>query len=357
LSSVLFAATSPTRQQTARPLRDRDRAFANRARGDRVAQADRQAAGRARCVPALSRRAAAVPGRLCTGAKGVSYLAGRFDTVRGVPHVAKLLDRACPRCGAPAGIKCRDRRNPRRSAASEHIARGWLDRRCPTCDAWPDEPCLTPSGRRSAKPHTARWQQRRQPAQRYGYARVAADRRDSDDDEIQALRAAGCVRVWTDRLPTVGDPTTTQRTQLLAYLRAEDVLVVWRLDRLACTALELAELVGALRARRIGLCSLDEDLDTTRPGGEQLFAAITAIARLHPVPGATHDNTTARAAPAHPSGAKGGRPRLLDEHAHARLRALYDAGEHTVDQIAAAFSVSRPTVYRSLKRTTSQNGL
>jgi excisionase family DNA binding protein len=35
---------------------------------------------------------------------------------------------------------------------------------------------------------------------------------------------------------------------------------------------------------------------------------------------------------------------------------MYDAGEHTIDQIAAAHGVSRPTVYRSLKRTrASQN--
>jgi DNA-binding MurR/RpiR family transcriptional regulator len=30
---------------------------------------------------------------------------------------------------------------------------------------------------------------------------------------------------------------------------------------------------------------------------------------------------------------------------------MYDTGEHTIDQIAAGHGVSRPTVYRSLKRT------
>jgi DNA invertase Pin-like site-specific DNA recombinase len=58
------------------------------------------------------------------------------------------------------------------------------------------------------------------------------------------------------------------------------------------------------------------------------------------------------------NGRNGGRPRLLDAQAHAAVRAMYDAGEQTIDQIAAAHGVSRPTVYRSLKRTRpSHNGL
>jgi DNA-binding MurR/RpiR family transcriptional regulator len=36
---------------------------------------------------------------------------------------------------------------------------------------------------------------------------------------------------------------------------------------------------------------------------------------------------------------------------------MYDAGEHTIDEIAAEHRVSRPTVYRSLQHTLpSQNG-
>jgi AcrR family transcriptional regulator len=36
---------------------------------------------------------------------------------------------------------------------------------------------------------------------------------------------------------------------------------------------------------------------------------------------------------------------------------MYEAGQHTIEQIAAEHGVSRPTVYRSLKRTQSQNHL
>ena len=202
-------------------------------------------------------------------------------------------------------------------------------------------------GRPSAKPHTARWQQPRQAAQRYGYARVAPE---PDRDEAAALRAAGCVRVWTERPPTSGyDTLTAERDRLLEYLHAEDVLVVWRLDRLALSVGELAEIAARLRKRRIELRSLGEDLDSTRPGAAQLFNAIAAIATLDARAGGARDGPATNVRSPR---RKGGRPRLLDEQAHAAVRAMYDARRHTIDEIAAAHGVSRPTVYRSLKRTT-----
>jgi hypothetical protein len=36
------------------------------------------------------------------------------------------------------------------------VARGWRERSCPTCKAWPGEPCRTPSGRAASQVHTAR---------------------------------------------------------------------------------------------------------------------------------------------------------------------------------------------------------
>ena len=109
-----------------------------------------------------------------------------------------------------------------------------------------------------------------------------------------------------------------------------------------------------LRARKIGLHSITDELDSTRPGGEQLFTAIAATAQLQPA--ADHAEHGRRRTPR--SGARhGGRPRLLDEQAHVAVRAKYKAGQHTIEQIAAEHGVSRPTVYRSLKRTQSQNPL
>lgn len=253
------------------------------------------------------------------------------------------------------GIKCRDLRRPKKTAKQEHIARGWLDRPCPSCHAHPGERCVTPSGREGADVHRARWEQPRLPAQRYGYAWIAPDEQDLEASQRDALRDAGCARVWVDRpLRVDAARAPGELAGLLAYLQPRDILVVWRLDRLARTSAQLADLAATLHARKIALCSITEHLDSTRPGGEQLFDAIAAVARLAPLADA---DGAARRDSTRPSARRGGRPPMLDEHAHAAVRAMYDAGEHTVDEIAAEHGVSRPTVYRSLQRTLpSQNG-
>ncbi len=254
--------------------------------------------------------------------------------------VDRSLDRECPRCGARAGIKCRDLRRPKKTAAT-HIARGWLDRRCPSCRAQPDERCRTPAGKPVA-PHRSRWEQPRLPAQRYGYAHASPD---DPYAELQrdALTTAGCIRIWTDRNRVSGD-RRSERGQLLAHLHPADILVVWRLDALADTTQQLAEIARVLQQRKIELRSESEQLDSTLPAA-QLFAAITAVAALSPT-----DTQPASGRPAG-AGRRGGRPPLLSADAHAAIRAMHDARTQTIDELAAMHGVSRPTIYRSLKRT------
>jgi len=127
----------------------------------------------------------------------------------------------------------------------------------------------------------------------------------------------------------------------LAYLRRADVLVVWRLNALADTAAELAEIVAEIDRRGIALCSETEQLDSSLAAGAQVFDAITAVAALSPVAAQAPDGPPRR----------GGRPALLSDEAHASIRSMHDAGTHTIDELAAAHSVSRPTIYRSLQRT------
>ena len=199
--------------------------------------------------------------------------------------------------------------------------------------------------------HRPRWEQPRLSAQRYGYLWIAPGEHELEQPQRDALCAAGCTRIWADRPSGVVADDPAERAQLLDYLQPRDVLVIWRLDRLARSATELANIAAVLRERNVALCSITESLDSARRGGEQLFAAIAAIAQLPPSTTDGGRTGTARA-----RGHTGGRPRLLDAQAHAAVRAMYDAGQHTVDQIAAAHGVSRPTVYRSLKRThPSQN--
>jgi DNA invertase Pin-like site-specific DNA recombinase len=97
-----------------------------------------------------------------------------------------------------------------------------------------------------------------------GYARVS-----TPDQKLSlqhdALERAGCERVFDD----LASGARTDRPGLaeaLAYLRAGDTLVVWKLDRLGRSMSHLIDKIGELASRGIGFRSLTENIDTTTPG-------------------------------------------------------------------------------------------
>src|SRR5207249_10579835 len=99
-----------------------------------------------------------------------------------------------------------------------------------------------------------------------GYARVSM--RDQHLDLQQdVLRQAGCTRIIVVRV----SGTVAERpglAKLKEILRAEDTLVVWRLDRLGRSLKDLIAWVAWLEQEGIGLRSLHEALDTTTSSGK-----------------------------------------------------------------------------------------
>jgi DNA invertase Pin-like site-specific DNA recombinase len=85
-----------------------------------------------------------------------------------------------------------------------------------------------------------------------GYARVSSrEERQVLDRQVDALRAAGCERIYDDH----GSGASADRPGLSAcldYLRRGDVLVVLDLDRLGRRAGELIRLVNELERRGVG---------------------------------------------------------------------------------------------------------
>ncbi|RML26168.1 Resolvase domain-containing protein, partial [Pseudomonas savastanoi pv. retacarpa] len=83
-----------------------------------------------------------------------------------------------------------------------------------------------------------------------GYARVST--RDQNLDlQLDALKRAGCERIYQD----VASGSKTARPaldELLGQVRAGDVLVIWKLDRMGRSLKHLVELVGNLIERKVG---------------------------------------------------------------------------------------------------------
>jgi len=109
-----------------------------------------------------------------------------------------------------------------------------------------------------------------------GYTRVSTAEQTAALQE-DALKAAGCSRIWAD----TASGTRTDRPQLTAlfdHLRTGDTLIVWRLDRLGRSLPHLIELIGDLEARGVGFKSVQENIDTTTPGGRLVFHVFGALA-------------------------------------------------------------------------------
>eukprot|EP00887_Chlorella_sp_A99_P003772 scaffold31.g3772.t1 len=111
-----------------------------------------------------------------------------------------------------------------------------------------------------------------------GYARVST--RDQNPAlQVDALKAAGCERIYQD----VASGVKTARPaldELLSQLRAGDVMVIWKLDRMGRSLKHLVELVGNLMERKVGLLSLNDPIDTTSAQGRFLFNLFATLAEF-----------------------------------------------------------------------------
>jgi DNA invertase Pin-like site-specific DNA recombinase len=111
-----------------------------------------------------------------------------------------------------------------------------------------------------------------------GYARVSTDDQKLDLQR-DALIKAGVQpnHIYEDKL----SGARSDRPGLDAVLKAArdgDTLVVWRLDRLGRTMVDLIKLVTDLEGRGVGFRSLTESIDTTTPGGKLIFHVFSALA-------------------------------------------------------------------------------
>lgn len=186
-----------------------------------------------------------------------------------------------------------------------------------------------------------------------GYARVST-REQHPESQHDALTDAGCDRIFVDRI----SGKLASRPQLdvaLTMLRAGDQLVITRLDRLGRSLGHLIALSEQLRDGGVELVVLQQGIDTSTALGRMFFQMIGAIAEFEAslLSERTKDGLEAARA----RGRTGGqRPKLGKRQAHL-ARLMYEEVDltgrrlHTVEQIAAEFGVSRPTIYRYLAKT------
>ncbi|MGI8608142.1 MAG: recombinase family protein [Candidatus Dormibacteria bacterium] len=177
-----------------------------------------------------------------------------------------------------------------------------------------------------------------------GYARVSTVDQ-NPDLQLDALKAAGCYRIFVERASGALDERR-ELVRILDQLRPGDTLAVWKLDRLGRSLRHLIDTVGDLEARGIGFRSLRESIDTTTPTGKLISHIFGALAEFER--DLIRERTTAGLAAARARGRAGGRPSSMTPEKLAVARQMYDSREHTVATIAKTVGVSRASLYRHL---------
>ncbi len=130
---------------------------------------------------------------------------------------------------------------------------------------------------------------------------------------------------------------------MLTHLRVDDVVVIWKLDRLARSMTDLVSLVNEMQAKGVQLQSLNDHIDTTTPHGKftfQLFAALSEFER-----DLIRERTKAGLSAARARGRQGGRPKGLSKEAQQTAiiaEKLYQEGELTVKENSRSRALDRP---------------
>ena len=175
-----------------------------------------------------------------------------------------------------------------------------------------------------------------------GYARVSTDQQDHAL-QLDALRAAGCDKVFVE----TGSGTRTDRPELakiLEQVRQDDVLVVWRLDRLARSLRHLIDIADDLNRRGVALKSITENIDTTTPSGRFMFNILGALSSMERE--IIVERTRAGLIAAAARGRRGGRPAALDESKIRAAKAMLASGSMSAIEVAQQLGCAPSTLYR-----------
>lgn len=175
-----------------------------------------------------------------------------------------------------------------------------------------------------------------------GYARISTQEQ-SLNLQIDALSSAGCEKIFQD----VASGAKDERKGLIdaiEYARARDTLVVWKLDRLGRSLKHLIETVNQLHEKGIGFSSLQENIDTTTPGGKLIFHVFGALAEFERE--LIRERTQAGLKAARARGKKGGRPNKLTPKQIEMAKTLMNDPNVTIESICQTLNISKPTLYR-----------
>lgn len=181
-----------------------------------------------------------------------------------------------------------------------------------------------------------------------GYVRVSS----SDQNlnlQLDALKPYNLHSVYEEKASAAASqyaPRPVLDHLLHNVLEPGDTLVVYKLDRLSRSLVDLLTITKNLHVRGIYFKSITEALDTTTPVGELMFNVLASLAEFER--SMIKERCKAGIKAARLRGQHLGRKEMLDPELKQEI--LDRAEIHPVTQVAEQFGVSREYIYYHLRR-------
>ena len=177
-----------------------------------------------------------------------------------------------------------------------------------------------------------------------GYCRVSTNDQNLDS-QIDLLKKAGCTKIFKD-IVSGSKAERVGLAEMIDYVREGDIVVVYRLDRLARGLIDLLELMEKFKNKNIGFRSISENLDTTTPTGKLMFHITGAFAEFER--NIIRERTRAGLESARARGRKGGRPSLITPEKIQMAKTLHANTKLAIPDILKTMGVTRALFYKML---------
>ena len=180
-----------------------------------------------------------------------------------------------------------------------------------------------------------------------GYARVSTKDQNLDL-QIDALTKYECDEIFQEKISSGKE--RPELLKVLKYLRTGDIFVVWRMDRIGRSLVELLNIINDLNKRNISFVSIMDNIDTTSSMGKFQLSIFGAFSEYEK--NLISERTRAGLEAAKKKGVVGGRPKGLTEEILKKAKLvekLYSLGELTIVEVCKNQKISRATFYRYMK--------
>lgn len=178
-----------------------------------------------------------------------------------------------------------------------------------------------------------------------GYARISTPYQ-SLDMQTDALQKEGCIKVFSE-IVSGAKANRPQFAACLDYLREDDTIVVWKLDRLARTLKELLYLIKYFEDNKIHFKSITEKIDTKTAMGKFAFHLCASMIEFER--DIIRERVSAGLKAARARGNQGGRKYKLSKDKRELVYDLYEIKQMPAKKVAELIGIKKSLVHKYVR--------